>query len=339
MPLKKPAAHRVHPKTFGEQPARQTQVVPGKQHIQEKLMPFLGVSMHDGPPPALAAHVMHTHIAQRHAAILCVDLGVIADEHPQCIWLRPQHCIVDGAAPVGPVHSKSICALLQEIGCTVCMPARDHLHERLLYAQAGYAHGVFGLSKDAEGVMNANACERLHHKLRAVAYPFSQASMSGVLPAEVRAFMTSFTNLPQVSMLMLGSLMFSEPWQPTTSAALLCRTSTTAFSTSRCPRAAARAYMSIWFDVQSHASCRPILVRISGIPSVTELKSCRNRDCYKCTALLETYCTSGRKASTAGLTCCVMHDIVAISEVRVIRQLRTNLQHLKQSLRHCKRLL
>ena len=70
------------------------------------------------------------------------------------------------------------------------------------------------------------------------AHPFSLASIRGVLPAEVRAFMTSFTNLPHVSILMLGSLMSSEAWHPTTSAALLCSASTTALSTCRWPRAA-----------------------------------------------------------------------------------------------------
>ena len=43
------------------------------------------------------------------------------------------------------------------------------------------------------------------------AHPFSQASIRGVFPADVRALMTSFTNRPHVSMLMLGSLIFSEP--------------------------------------------------------------------------------------------------------------------------------
>ena len=81
------------------------------------------VSLLDGAIPALAAHVVHTHIPQRRDAVVSMDLGVIADQEPEDVWLGPQHCVVDRAAPLGLVHGKSIRALFQQVCCARCVPA------------------------------------------------------------------------------------------------------------------------------------------------------------------------------------------------------------------------
>ena len=77
-------------------------------------------------PPALAAHVMYADIPQRHAPVLRVDLGIVADEHLEHIRLGAHHSIVDGAPPLRLVDRKGIGALPQQILCTIRMPACMH---------------------------------------------------------------------------------------------------------------------------------------------------------------------------------------------------------------------
>ena len=76
-------------------------------------------------PPALAAHVMYTHIPQRHAPVLRVDLGIVADEHLEHIRLGAHHCVVDGAAPLRLVDCKGVGTLPQQILRAIRMPARS----------------------------------------------------------------------------------------------------------------------------------------------------------------------------------------------------------------------
>ena len=78
-------------------------------------------------PPALAAHVVHAHIAQRHAAVLRVNLGIIADEHLKHIRLGAHDGIVDGAAPLRLINCKGVGALPQQILRAIRMPACMHV--------------------------------------------------------------------------------------------------------------------------------------------------------------------------------------------------------------------
>ena len=73
--------------------------------------------------PALAAHVVNTHIPQRHDAVVSMDLGIVADQEPEDVRLGPQHRVMDRAAPLRLVHSKGVCALLQEVRCAGRLPA------------------------------------------------------------------------------------------------------------------------------------------------------------------------------------------------------------------------
>lgn len=73
--------------------------------------------------PALAAHVVNAHIPQRHDTVVSADLGIVADQESEDVWLGSQHCIMYCATPLCLVHSKGVCALLQEVRGAWRMPA------------------------------------------------------------------------------------------------------------------------------------------------------------------------------------------------------------------------
>ena len=73
--------------------------------------------------PALPAHVVHAHIAQGGQALLCVNLGGFIQQPLEHSDLPSCRGTMDGRPALRAIHRKDICAVLQEICNTLCVPA------------------------------------------------------------------------------------------------------------------------------------------------------------------------------------------------------------------------
>ncbi len=113
--------------------------------------------------PALAAHVMDAHVAQRQLAVLGVHLGCGAQQHLEHVHLLVRDRVVDRAAPLVLVHAEGICVLLQEVRYAIAPPAWGNSHLSIEPQVNRLSHCSRALA-----ALLVLSCHRLHPTLSAL---------------------------------------------------------------------------------------------------------------------------------------------------------------------------